>query len=638
MAKVKKPDEVVESAVEVKKPDEIVESAVEVKKPDEIVESAVEVKDKPPTAKASQIEIPHSSSVRQLADILQVSAIEIIKQLMRNGIMANINQVINYETAAAVAANYGYEARLRPRAGQRSASAISEIRKHRQLQGEEAANLLPRPPVVTVMGHVNHGKTRLLDAIRQTNVMDTEAGGITQHIGAYQVKVNEQKITFLDTPGHEAFTAMRAHGAQITDITILVVAADDGVMPQTLEAIDHARAAEVPIVVAINKIDRPEANPDLVKQQLADAGLLIEEWGGDSVCVPISAKEKLGIPELLENLLVVAEVEELKANPSGPATGVVIEAEMDKSRGPLATVLVNTGTLKIGDTIVVGTTWGRVRAMFNDIGKQVKKAGPATPVELLGLSSVPQAGDTLTAVTSEHQAQALLKKHKLEMKEKASPKSVSLNNLFDQISTGQVKGLNVILKTDVQGSIEPIRSSLERLGTEEVKVRIIHSGTGNITESDVMLATASKGLVIGFGVSTEEGARRMANAEGIDIRHYDVIYTLSDDVDKALKGLLEPSYVEVIEGRAEVRNIFTAAKRMQIAGAYVSEGKVNRNAPVRVRRGEEIVRESIVSSLRRFKDDVREVAAGYECGISIKDFNEFQVGDMLEFFKMERAA
>ena len=609
-----------------------------VSKPDDVAEPATEeVSDQPATAKARQIELPHSSSVRQLADLLQISAIEIIKQLMRKGIMANINQVIDYETAAAVAASYDYEARPQPRTSPRTAGTISEIRKQRQLQGEEAGNLQLRPPVVTVMGHVNHGKTRLLDAIRQTNVMDTEAGGITQHIGAYQVKANEQKITFLDTPGHEAFTAMRAHGAQITDITILVVAADDGVMPQTLEAIDHARAAGVPIVVAINKIDKPNANPELVKQQLADAGLLIEEWGGDTVCVPISAKEKIGITEVLENLLVVAEVEELRADPSGPATGVVIEAEMDKSRGPLATVLVNNGTLKLGDTVVVGTTWGRVRAMFNDMGKQVKKAGPATPVELLGLSSVPQVADTLTAVANERQVQVLIEKRKSEMKE-ALPKAVSLNNLYDQISTGQVKGLNVILKTDVQGSIEPIRSSLERLGTEEVQVRIIHNGTGNITESDVMLATASKGLIIGFGVSTEEGARRLASAEGIDIRHYDVIYNLIDDVDKALKGLLEPSYVEVIEGRAEVRAIFPAGKRVQVAGAYVVEGKVSRNASVRVRRGEEIVHESTVSSLRRFKDDVREVAAGYECGIGIKDLSEFQVGDILEFFRMEKAA
>jgi translation initiation factor IF-2 len=567
---------------------------------------------------------------------LQISAIEIIKQLMRQGIMANINQVIDYETAATAATAYGYEAHPQPRTARRS-GAISEMKKHRQLQIEEAGNLQLRPPVVTVMGHVNHGKTRLLDAIRQTNVMASEAGGITQHIGAYQATVNGQKITFLDTPGHEAFTAMRAHGAQITDITILVVAADDGIMPQTAEAIDHARAAGVPIVVAINKIDKPDANPERVKQQLADAGLLIEEWGGDTICVPISAKEKIGITELLENLLVVAEMEELKANPSGLANGVVIEAEMDRSRGPLATVLVNDGTLKLGDTVVVGTTWGRIRAMFNDMGKQVKKAGPAAPVELLGLSSVPQVGDMLTAVSNEHQAQALMETHKIAQKEKASPKAVSLNNLYDQIATGQVKGLNVIRKTDVQSSIEPIRSSLERLGTDEVQVRIIHVGTGNVSESDVMLATASKGLVIGFGVSTEEGARRLANTEGIDIRQYSIIYNLIDDVDKALKGLLEPEYVEVIEGRAEIRAIFPAAKGIQVAGVYVTEGRISRNASVRVRRGEEIVHESTVGSLKRFKDDVREVTAGYECGLGIKDFSEFQVGDVLESFRMEKA-
>jgi translation initiation factor IF-2 len=483
------------------------------------------------------------------------------------------------------------------------------------------------------MGHVDHGKTRLLDAIRQTNVMATEVGGITQHIGAYQVEVNGQKITFLDTPGHEAFTAMRARGAQVTDITILVVASDDGVMPQTLEAIDHARAAGVPIMVAINKIDKPEANSGLVKQQLADAGLLIEEWGGDIVCVLTSAKEKEGISELLENLLVVAEMENLRANPSLPAVGVVIEAKLDKTKGPLATVLVHNGTLRLGDTIVIGTTWGRVKAMFNDIGKRVRKAGPATPVELLGLNSVPQVGDTLTTVVSEHQAQVLIQKRQPE----TMPKSVKLDNLFDQISAGQVKELNVILKADVQGSIEPIRSSLEQLGTEEVKVRVIHSGSGNITESDVMLAIASKGLIIGFNTGCEPGARRLADVEGIDIRHYDVIYNLVDDVGKALKGMLEPTYVEVIDGRAEVRAIFPAGKREKAAGVYVTEGKISRGASARVRRQEQVVFESIVSSLRRFKDDVKEVAAGYECGVGIKDFSEFQVGDILELFRREKA-
>ncbi len=611
-----------------------------VKKTDNMAEVEAEEATKTPETSKGQIEIPHSLSVRQLADLLQVSAIDIIKQLMRKGIMANINQIVDYDTASEIATSLGYQTRLKPRAAEGAASAISEIRKRRKLQVEEAGNLQPRPPVVTVMGHVDHGKTRLLDAIRQTNVMDTEAGAITQHIGAYQVTVDDQKITFLDTPGHEAFTAMRAHGAQITDVIILVVAADDGVMPQTTEAINHARAAEVPIVVAVNKIDKPEANQDRVKQQLAEAGLVIEEWGGDTVCVPISAKEKIGIQELLENLLVVTEVEELKANPLGPASGVVVEAEMDRTRGPLATILVNNGTLKPGDTVVVGATSGRVRAMLNDLGKQVKKAGPATPVEILGLNSVPQAGDILTVVSSEQQAQALLEKHRKEMEERTSvaARSVSLHNLYDKISSGQVKGLNVIVKADVQGSIEPIRSSLEQLSTDEVQVRILHSGTGNVSESDVMLAAASNGLIIGFGVSTDEGARRLASTEGVDIRHYNVIYNVVDDVEKALKGLLEPELVEVIEGQAEIRAVFSAAKGAHVAGVYVLDGKASRNSSVRVRRGEEVIGDTAVSSLRRFKDDVREVAAGYECGVGLKDFGDFQVGDRLEFYRIDKAA
>jgi len=577
--------------------------------------------------KANLIEIPHSVGVRQLADLLQVSAVDIIKQLMRNGIFANINQVIDYEPAAAVAAALGYEAQLKP-------LATARVSKRYRPQAEETGGLHLRPPVVTIMGHVDHGKTRLLDAIRQTNVMDREAGGITQHIGAYQVEVNGQKITFLDTPGHEAFTAMRARGAQITDITVLVVAADDGVMPQTLEAIDHARAAGVPIVVAINKIDKPEANLELVKRQLSEAGLLIEEWKGDVVCVAISAKEKIGISELLENILVVAEMEELKADPSRPAVGVVVEAKLDKTRGPMATVLIQNGTLKLGDSVVVGTTWGRVRAMFNDAGKRLRKAEPAMPIEILGLDSVPQVGDTLTAVTGEHQARALIQKHE-EMQQQA--RTVSLDNLYDRISTGEVKELNVILKADVQGSIEPIRNSLERLSTEEVKVRIIHSGSGNIIESDVTLAIASKGLVIGFGTAVDAGAQRLADMEGVDIRTYDVIYNLVDDVDKALKGMLEPIYVEVIEGRAEVKALFSTGKKGKVAGVSVSEGKLSRGAPVRVRRGEQVVVESAVDSLRRFKDSVNEVSAGLECGVGVKDFGDFQVGDILELFRKERA-
>ncbi|MFC2067520.1 translation initiation factor IF-2 [Chloroflexota bacterium] len=587
--------------------------------------------------KTKSVDIPSTLSVRRLAELLQVGAIDIIKQLMRNGIMANINQVVNYEAASTVATNLGYETRLKSRTSQKTANTISEIKKRQQRQDEELGGLKPRPPVVTIMGHVDHGKTRLLDAIRQTNVMDTEVGGITQHIGAYQVEVNGQKITFLDTPGHEAFTAMRARGAQVTDITILVVAADDGVMPQTLEAIAHAQAAGVPIVIAINKIDKPQANPDLVKQQLADAGLLIEEWGGDKVCVLISAKEKIGIPVLLENLLVVAEMEELKANPARPAVGVVIEAEMDKSKGPLATVLVHTGTLRLSDMVVIGNVWGRVKAMFNNMGKRVRKAEPSTPVEILGLNGVPQVGDTLTTVTGERQARSLIQQH-LTVNQESSllPKSVSLDNLFEQINTGHVKELNIVLKTDVQGSIEPIRTSLECLATEEVQVRIVHSGSGNITENDVMLAIASKGLIIGFGTSTDPGAQRLANAEGMDIRHYDVIYNLEDDVRKALKGLLEPIYIDVIEGRADIRVVFSSGKKEKIAGAYVTEGKISRSASARLWRQEQMIHESVVGSLRRFKDDVKEVATGYECGVGIKDFNDYQVGDRLEFFRREK--
>jgi translation initiation factor IF-2 len=585
-----------------------------------------------PSAEARPVEIAPTLSVRQLAETLGVSAIDIIKQLMRIGIMANINQLIDYEAAATVAAALGHDPRPEPQAARNLSSAVIDFKKGQHLQGEARKNLKPRPAVVTIMGHVDHGKTRLLDAIRETNVMASEAGGITQHIGAYQVEVGEHKVTFLDTPGHEAFTAMRARGAQVTDIVILVVAADDGVMPQTLEAIDHARAAGVPIVVAINKIDKPTANPDSVKQQLADAGLVIEEWGGDVVCVPISAKEKTGITELLENLLLVAEMEEIRADPSRPAAGVVIEAKMDKTKGALATVLVQEGTLRVGDTLVVGTTWGRVKAMFNDLGKHMRKAEPATPVEILGLDGVPQVGDTMNVVTSESQAQKLIQKRQ---EEKRKPGAVNLSNLYDQISTGQVKELNIILKADVQGSIEPVRSSLQQLSTNEVQVRVIHSGTGNITESDVMLAIASKGIIIGFGVSAQTGARRLAKREGVSIRSYKVIYDLINDVSSALKGMLEPTYVEVIEGQAEVRDVFALGKQQKIAGVYVTEGKVTRGASARLRRGEELVCESTVSSLKRFKDNVKEVAAGYECGVGLKDCNEFQVGDTLELFRSE---
>jgi len=579
------------------------------------------------------IKLPNTLSVRQLADSLNVSVVEVIKQLMKTGIMANINQAIDYEAASSVATTFGYKTQLQKQSARKTTSVISEIKKQ-QLLSEEKSNLVARPPVVTIMGHVDHGKTRLLDAIRQTNVMDTEAGGITQHIGAYQVEVKGQKITFLDTPGHEAFTAMRARGAYATDITILVVAADDGVKPQTLEAIDHAKAAGVPIVVAINKTDKPDANPDIVKQQLADNGLVIEEWGGDTICVLTSAKTKKGIDDLLENLLIVAEMENLMADPSQPAKGVVIEAEMEKTKGPLATILIHDGTLKPGDSVVVGTTWGRIKAMFNNAGKQVRKAKPSTPVVVLGLHNVPQVGNTLTAVTGERRARELAEKRKQEYE--MTPKAVSLTNIFDQINAGHIKELNIVAKADVQGSIEPIKDSLYRLSTDEVQVNLIHASSGNVTESDVMLAIASKGLIIAFNTDVETGATRLAESEGIDIRNYNVIYDMVNDVEKALKGMLEPEYTEVIDGRAEVRALFPSSKKRSAAGIYVTNGKVSRGASLRVLRNNKVMAESVVNNLRRFKDDVKEVATGYECGIMVKDYNSFQVGDILEFFSRQQ--
>ncbi len=585
-----------------------------------------------PAPAGKPVEIPGSLSVKQLADILRVSPVDVIKQLMRAGVMANINQIIDFQAAGTVAVSFGYQPRPKPQAARKAASAVREMKKQ-QAEEKETPGLKPRPPVVTVMGHVDHGKTKLLDAIRRTNVVATEAGGITQHIGAYQVEVNSQRVTFLDTPGHEAFTAMRARGAQVTDIAILVVAADDGVMPQTLEAIDHAKAAGVPIVVALNKIDKPEANPDRVKQQLAEAGLVPEDWGGETIVVPVSAKENKGISDLLENILLVAEMQELKADPNRAATGVVIEAELDKSRGPVATVLVHNGTLRTGDVVVAGAFWGRVKAMFNDAGKQVRRAGPATPVEVLGLNAVPAAGEIFSAVTGEPQAKTMVEKRKSE--QAAVARSVNLSTIYEQISAGNVKELPVVLKTDVQGSIEPIRTSLEQASNDEVKVRVIHTGTGGITESDVMLAAASKGIVIGFSVDADQGAKRLAETEGISVRRYDVIYSLVDDVSKALKGMLAPVKEEVVEGRAEVRAVFPAGKGAKVAGVWVSEGKISRGSSLRVLRGNKVLAESSVSSLRRFKDDVREVAAGYEAGVGVRDYNDFEVGDVLVFFRVE---
>lgn len=571
------------------------------------------------------ISIPPTLSVKQLADLLQVSAVEVIKQLMRNGIMANINQAVDFDTAVVVAEHFGYKAKRQP--------IYAQIKRPVLTGG---GKLSPRPPVITIIGHVDHGKTSLLDAIRQSNVIATEAGAITQHIGAYQVEVNSRKITFLDTPGHEAFTAMRARGTQITDIAVLVVAADDGVMPQTIEAINHARSADVPIVVAINKIDKPNANPDKVKQQLADLDLIIEEWGGDTVCVPISAKKKQGIDELLENLLLVADILELKAEHDCPAEGVVIEARLDKTRGPVATLLVQRGMLKPGDTIAISNTWGRVKAMFNELGKHLKKAEPATPVEVLGLNAVPRAGDSFNVVGNEREARMLLEKHKsTQQKVPTRAKTLSLSDLSTQISAGQIKELNIILKTDVQGSIEPIRDSLEQLGDEKVKVRVIHSGSGSITESDVLLALASKGIIIGFNSRPEPGAQRLAETEGISIRYYNVIYELVKDVDKALKGMLEPTYTEVVEGQAEVLAVFDTGKKGKVAGVSVKEGRLRRDSLARVIRKGESIHESRINSIRRFKEDVKEIATGFECGIKIEGFADFQVGDIIQSYRQE---
>ncbi|HEX78074.1 MAG TPA: translation initiation factor IF-2 [Dehalococcoidia bacterium] len=582
-----------------------------------------------PGAKVKSVELPEAIAVSNLANVLGTSPIEVIKQLMRQGVMANINQVISYEIAAGVASAFGYE----PKETRRRGLAIAGKRPAAPQKGEL------RPPVVTILGHVDHGKTTLLDAIRQSNVVATEAGSITQHIGAYQVETDSRKITFLDTPGHEAFTAMRARGAQVTDIAIVVVAADDGVMPQTVEAIDHAKAADVPILVAINKIDKPNANIERVKKQLADMGVLIEEWGGDVVCVAVSAKKREGITDLLENLLVVAEVLELKADPHRPAQGAVIEARLDKSRGPLATVLVQNGTLRIGDIMVAGNAWGRIRAMFNDRGKHLKKAEPATPAEVLGLNSVPRAGDTFTIVPNERQAKELLQRQQEEQKQALGARRLAtLDSLAAQISAGEVKELNLILKTDVQGSIEPIRDSLERLHTEQAKVRVIHSGSGSITESDVLLALASKGIIIGFNTPIEPGAKRLAEVEGVDIRSYQVIYNLVDDVNKALSGLLKPATVEVVEGRAQVLAVFPVKKLGKVAGARVVEGRVSRDSPARVLRSGKVVHDSRVASLKHYQEFVTEIGPGQECGIGIEGFADFEVGDIIETYRRQQAS
>ncbi|GIW13126.1 MAG: hypothetical protein KatS3mg062_0565 [Tepidiforma sp.] len=591
------------------------------------------------TAKSStqsRVTIPDALTVKELADLLGVSAVEVIKRLMTNGVMANQNQTIDYDTAAIVAVELGFEPEPEAAAPAEAAAPLVEAEE----EPDDPATLQPRPPVVTILGHVDHGKTSLLDAIRKTRVAAGEAGGITQHIGAYQVERDGRLITFIDTPGHAAFTQMRARGAQVTDIAVLVVAADDGVMPQTVEAINHAKAAGVPIIVAINKIDLPAANPDRVKQQLTEHGIVVEEYGGDTVCVPVSAATGQGISDLLEAINLVAEISELKANPNRPASAVVIEAEMDSSRGPVATVLVQRGTLRQGDAVVVGETSGKVRAMLDDRGRRIKEAGPSTPVEILGLEDVPEAGDRLRVVADEKVARQVVeeRRRRREAEEQTQHARVNLDTLFNEISTGKLKELIIILKTDVRGSAEAIKGALERLSTPEVKLKIIHAATGPVTDSDVMLAEASNGIIIGFNTRVEPGAKKRAEAAGVEIRTYSIIYQVLEDVEKALKGMLEPVYQTVVDGHAEVRATFKSSRVGQIAGCYVTDGTARRGSLVRVLRGKEEVWKGRCEGLKRFQDDVREVQTGYECGIVVSGFDKFQVGDIIEFYHEERVS
>ena len=568
-------------------------------------------------------------SVKELSEKIGKPVVEIIKKLLLLGVVATINQDLDFETACLIALEYGITLEKIVQ------KDIEEVLFNEA--DDKPEDLKARPPVVTIMGHVDHGKTSLLDAIRQTNVIATEAGGITQHIGAYTVKIEGKKIVFLDTPGHEAFTSMRARGAKVTDIAVLVVAADDGVMPQTVEAIDHAKAANVIIIVAINKIDKPGANIDRVKQELTEHGLLSEDWGGDTICVPVSAKQKTGIENLLEMILLVAEMQELKANPSRKARGTVIEAKLDKSRGPVATVLIQNGTLNFGDYFVVGATCGRIRTMLDDKGKLVKKAGPSTPIEITGLTDVPDAGDIFAIVDDEKTARQISEKrkerHRLEHLQ--SNQRISLDELFSQIQAGKVKDLNIIVKADVQGSAEALKQSLERLSNEEVKIKTIHSGVGAITETDVMFASASNAIIIGFNVRPQPSALVLSEKDKVDIRLYRVIYNAIEDIEAAMKGMLDPEWKEVVIGHAEVRAIFKASSIGTIAGSYVTDGKINRNSEVRIVRDGVVTYEGKIASLKRFKDDVREVNAGFECGISIERFNDIKEGDIIESFIME---
>ena len=574
--------------------------------------------------------LPETLSVQRLAELIDQSPIDVIKQLMRNGIMAGMNQIIDYEMATLVTTAFG----IRTTMAKAEPAAASAAEKSREV--EDPAEQSPRPPVVTILGHVDHGKTALLDTIRQTQVAEREVGGITQHIGAYQARFNDQDITFLDTPGHAAFTAIRARGAKVTDIAVLVVAADDGIMPQTTEALNHAKAANVPIIVAINKMDLPGADPERVKRQLSEQNLLVEDWGGDIISSEVSAKTGDGIDDLMANILVVAELAELRANNNKVAAGVVIEARLDRKRGPTATVLVQEGTLKISDYVSAGAVWGRVKAMSNHQGQAIKEATPGMPAEILGFNAPPQAGDLLSVAAGERPARSMAEDRARSSSGRQNQvRALTLEEVVQQ-GSGVAKELNLVVKADVQGSVEAVQHALEQLTAEEATVRVLHSGSGAITESDVMLASASDAIVIGFTIGAEPSAERLAERMGVEIRHYNIIYQLIDDVSLALQGMLEPVYADVVVGRAEIREIFPSRRGVQIAGCRVTDGRINRGANVRVMRDGTLVHETTIETLRHFRDEVNEMTSGSDCGIMLQGYNDFQQGDLLEAHRLER--
>ena len=593
------------------------------------------------TTEQKSVEIPDFVTVRQLAEILETTPITVIKELMGNGIMASINQQIDFDTAAIVASEMGFEAHAVAPVQEVSESDQARPAWRHIYEGEDPKKLVTRPPVVTILGHVDHGKTSLLDRIRSTNVTAGEAGGITQHIGAYQIELNGRVITFLDTPGHEAFTAMRARGAQGADIAVLVVAADDGIMPQTREAISHARAAGVPIIVALNKVDKDNANQDRVKQQLSETGLTPQEWDGDTMVIPVSARTGDGIEDLLEAILLTADDTSILANPDGRVAGTVLEANLDRSRGVLATLLVQNGTLRTGTVVLAGTAYGRIKAMFNDRGEEIKTAGPSSPARVMGLNEVPLPGTLFDVVKNEKEARAILDERAENARTNAAAhQPFTLEELYARFQAGEAKELNLIIKVDFQGSLEPIVSSLEKLAVtengRELKVHILHAETGNVTESDVMLASAAKAVIIGFQVQVDGAARRQADSEGVEIRQYDIIYNLIADVEKALEGMLEPVYEDSVIGTAEVKQSFKISKIGTIAGAQVREGEARRSAQARVIRNHQVIYQGNVSSLKRFQDDVREVRTGFECGVGIEGFDDFQLGDVIQFTVRKR--